>query len=51
MVHTSARVLNGEGRRCARSKARLVFLTESGARSAIGAVGGEDTRYLRKERT
>ena len=51
MLHTSARVLNVEGRRCARSKARLVFLTESGARSAIGELGGEDTRFLRKERT
>ena len=50
ILHTSARVVNGEGKRCARSKARLVYLTESGARSAIGDVGHEDTRYLRKER-
>jgi acyl-coenzyme A thioesterase PaaI-like protein len=50
VVQTSARVVNGEGQRCARSKARLVFLTESGARSAIGQVGDEDSRYLRKER-
>lgn len=48
MVHTSAKVVNGEGKRCARSKARLVFLSEAGARSAIGDVAGQDTRYLRK---
>ncbi len=51
VVQTSARVLNADGKRCARSKARLVFLTESGARSAIGEVGDEDARFLRKERT
>ena len=51
IVQTSARVFNAEAKRCARSKARLVFLTESGARSAIGDVGDEDTRFLRKERT
>ncbi len=50
ILQTSARVLNADGRRCARSKARLVFLTESGARSAIGQVGGEDSRYLRRRR-
>ena len=51
VLNASARVINQEGKRCARSKARLVFLTESGARSAIGEVGGEDTRFLRKEPT
>ena len=51
IVQTSGRVFNAEGKRCSRSKARLVFLTESGARSAIGQVGDEDTRFLRKERT
>ena len=50
MVHASARVLNADGKRCARSKARLVFLTEAGARSAIGEVGDDDARFLRKER-
>ena len=51
VVQTTARVLTAEGKRCARSKARLVFLTESSARSAIGEVGEEDAHYLRKERT
>lgn len=51
MVHTSARVVNAEGKRCARSQARLVFLTESSARTAIGDVTGDDTRFIRKGRT
>ena len=47
VLAAAAQVFNAEGKRCARSKARLVFLTESGARSAIGEVTGGDTRYLR----
>lgn len=48
ILHASAKVVNEDGKRCARSKARLVFLTESGARAAIGEVGDADTRYLRR---
>jgi acyl-coenzyme A thioesterase PaaI-like protein len=51
MVHVVAVVVDEDGRRCARSRGRLVVLTTAGARSAIGDVTGEDTRYLRKERT
>ena len=51
VMQASARVVNAAGKRCARSKARLVFLTEAGARAAIGEVGGDDARFLRKERS
>jgi acyl-coenzyme A thioesterase PaaI-like protein len=42
-----AEVYDAAGRRCARSSARLVVLTATTARSAIGDVAGDDTRFLR----
>jgi acyl-coenzyme A thioesterase PaaI-like protein len=50
MVDASARVFDADSRRCARARARLVTLSPQAARSAIGDVAGDDTRYLRRER-
>lgn len=47
-IEASARVVNADGKRCARARARLVVLTEQAAKSAIGAVEGDDTRFLRR---
>lgn len=47
-MEASARVVNADGRRCARSRARLVVLSERASKEAIGTVAGDDTRYLRK---
>lgn len=47
-IEASARVVNADGRRCARSRARLVVLSEEAAKAAIGTVAGDDTRFLRK---
>jgi uncharacterized protein (TIGR00369 family) len=47
-MEASARVVNADGRRCARARARLVVLTEQAAKAAIGTVAGDDTRFLRK---
>src|SRR5205823_2654337 len=50
-LEASARVVDGAGRRCARARARLVVLSSEAARAAIGDVSGDDTRYLRREKT
>lgn len=50
VVDASAQVLDAGGRRCARAQARLVVLSEATARSAIGTVEGDDTRFLRPPR-
>ena len=50
-VEASARVVDASGRRCARARARLVVLTQDTAAAAIGDVQGEDTRFLRKDRS
>lgn len=50
-LEASARVVDGTGRRCARARARLVVLSQDAARAAIGDVQGDDTRFLRKDRT
>jgi uncharacterized protein (TIGR00369 family) len=47
----SARVVDRNGRRCARARARLVVLSERAAKAAIGDVSGDDARFLRRETT
>jgi acyl-coenzyme A thioesterase PaaI-like protein len=47
-IEASARMINADGRRCARARARLVVLSEEAAKAAIGTVEGEDMRYLKK---
>ena len=49
MVTTRAHVADGSGRVCARAHARLAVLSDVGAASAIGEVGGDDARYLRRD--
>lgn len=46
-IEASARMVDAAGRRCARSRARLVVLSQDAARAAIGVVEGDDARYLR----
>jgi acyl-coenzyme A thioesterase PaaI-like protein len=46
-IEASARLVDGTGRRCARSRARLVVLSQDAARAAIGVVEGDDNRFLR----
>ncbi len=46
-VNARARVINGDGKRCAEASGRLVVLTEEVARTAIGAELGENAGYLR----
>jgi uncharacterized protein (TIGR00369 family) len=50
-MEASARVVDASGRRCARARARLVVLSAEAAKAAIGDVSGDDTRFLRKEKT
>lgn len=50
LVEAEAEMLDAGGRRCARAQARLVVLSDSTARAAIGTVEGEDTRFLRPSR-
>lgn len=46
-LDTRAHVLDGRDHRCAEATARFVTLSAAGARSAIGAVGDDDARFLR----
>ena len=48
-VTARASVADGAGRVCARAHARLAVMTAARARSAVGRVDDEHTRYLRKE--
>jgi len=48
-VNARARVLNGQGKKCAEASARLVVLTEQGARTAIGADLGDNSGYVKAE--
>jgi len=48
-VNARARVLNDQGKKCAEASARLVVLTEDGARTAIGPDLGDHSGYLRAE--
>ena len=50
-MSASARVVDEQGRRCARARARLVVLSQEAAKAAIGDVTGDDTRFLRREKT
>src|SRR5204863_301591 len=50
-MSASARVVDERGRRCARARARLVVLSQEAAKEAIGEVTGDDTRFLRREKT
>ena len=50
-LEASARVVDATGRRCARARARLVVLSPDAARAAIGDVQGDDTRFLRKDKS
>ncbi len=47
-VTARATVTDAAGRTCARAHARLAVMTEARARSAVGRVGDEHARYLRK---
>ncbi|MDP8936801.1 MAG: PaaI family thioesterase [Actinomycetota bacterium] len=47
-VTARASVVDEAGRVCARAHARLAVMTVGRARSAVGRVGDEHTRYLRK---
>jgi len=47
-VTARATVADGAGRVCARAHARLAVMTAARARSAVGGVGDEHARYLRK---
>jgi uncharacterized protein (TIGR00369 family) len=49
-ISASARVVDRNGRRCARARARLVVLSQEAAKAAIGDVTGVDTRFLREEK-
>lgn len=49
-LEASARVVDANGRRCARARARLVILSQDEAKAAIGIVEGQDTEFLRKDR-
>lgn len=46
-IDASAEVRDASGRRCAHAQAKLVVLSESAAAAAIGAVEGDDRRFLR----
>jgi uncharacterized protein (TIGR00369 family) len=46
-MEASAKVVDAAGKRCARSRARLVILSQDAARAAIGEVSGEDARFVR----
>ncbi len=46
-VNARARVFNDQGKKCAEASARLVVLTEDGARTAIGADLGDNSSYMR----
>ena len=46
-----ARVVDRNGRRCARARARLVVLSQEAAKAAIGEVSGDDAQFLRREKT
>ncbi|MEW6153420.1 MAG: PaaI family thioesterase [Actinomycetota bacterium] len=48
-MEASAVLLNGDGKRCARARSRLVVLSREAAKSAIGEVDGEALRFLREE--
>jgi uncharacterized protein (TIGR00369 family) len=48
-MSASATVVDHQGRRCARARARLVVLSQEAAQAAIGTVEGEDARFLREE--
>ena len=50
-IEASARLVDVDGRRCARARARLVVLSTEAAKSAIGQVEGDATRFLRRERS
>jgi uncharacterized protein (TIGR00369 family) len=47
-VTARATVADSAGRMCARAHARLAVMTAGRARSAVGQLGAEHTRYLRK---
>lgn len=48
-LEASARVVDANGRRCARARARLVVLSQDEAKAAIGTLEGADRQFLRKE--
>lgn len=49
-LEASGQVFDAAGRRCARTSAKLVVLSEQSARSAIGEVAGADSAYLRAQK-
>ena len=49
-MEASAKVLNEAGKRCARARARMVILSPDSAKGAIGAVEGEATKFLRRQK-
>ncbi|MGH9226610.1 MAG: PaaI family thioesterase [Acidimicrobiales bacterium] len=50
-MEASARVVNEDGKRCARARARMVILSEDAAKQAIGTVEGASTKFLRRRRS
>ena len=50
-MEASARVVNEEGKRCARARARMIILSPDSAKDAIGSVEGDSTKFLRGERS
>jgi len=50
-LEASALLVNKDGKRCARARARMVILSEEAAREAIGTVEGASTAFLRRRDT